>query len=199
MCTRYYIGMEGPETGEIREIMVELNRRELERAGDVRAPAAVKQGEVLPSEVAAVLTADGPRAMRWGFTRPDGQGLLLNARGETCSERPMLQSDRRCLVPANYYFEWTQQGKEKVRYRIGQKNRPVFMAGLFRMEIRTPVFCVLTRPAVSEITFIHDRMPVLIPPLSRSAWLRGAPIDEVLVMAVPDITFEREDGRQSLF
>jgi len=199
MCTRYYIEMEVEEAEEIREIMAELNRREIERAGDARAPAAVKRGEVFPSEVAAVVAADGPRAMRWGFSRPDGQGLVLNARGESHSERPMFQSARHCLVPASYYFEWAQQGREKIKFRIGQKNRPIFMAGLYRMEKNTPVFCVLTRPPVPEIAFIHERMPVLLPPSSRSAWLRGAPVDEALGMAIPDITFEREDGQLSLF
>ena len=199
MCTRYFIELESEDAEEIREIMAELNRRELERAGDARAPAAVKRGEVFPSEVAAVVAADGPRAMRWGFSRPDGRGLVLNARGETHSGRPMFQSACRCLVPASCYFEWAQQGKEKIKFRIGHKNRPIFMAGLFRMEKNIPVFCVLTRPPIPEIAFIHDRMPVLLPPSSRSTWLRGAPANEALDMAVPDITFEREDGQLSLF
>ena len=199
MCTRFFIELESEEAWEIREMMAELNRQELERAGDVRAPAAVKRGEVFPSDVAAVVVADGPRAMRWGFSRPDGQGLVLNARGETHSERPMFQSARPCLLPASYYFEWAHRGNEKIKFRIGQKGRPIFMAGLYRMEKNVLVFCVLTRPPTPEIAFIHDRMPVLLPPESRGAWLGGASAGEALDMAIPDITFERDDGQLSLF
>ena len=89
-------------------------------------------------------------------------------------------AQRRCLVPAGYYFEWEKWGKEKFKYAIGQNERGIiYMAGIYRMEGGRPVFSILTHEPASQIAFIHDRMPVILPAEATKDWLniRYAPED----------------------
>ena len=79
---------------------------------------------------------------------------------------------RRCLIPASYYYEWEHQGTEKIRYAIQPYERKMmYMAALYRMDEKQPVFAVLTREAEPEIRFIHHRMPVLLSEKSCRDWL----------------------------
>jgi len=195
VCNRYYLDLDpGEGAEELRELMAELNRRQL----DEKAPAAFVRGEVRPRDVAAVIASEGPRAMRWGFVRPDGV-LVTNARSETVEEVPMFRAARRCVVPASRYFEWAHRGSAKIKYSIGLADRPIFMAGLYRAEGGANAFCVLTRAPAPEIAFIHDRMPVLLPYGARRAWLDGAPARSVLPAALTDVRFERSDGQIGFF
>mgnify|MGYP000871456922 FL=1 len=189
--------LEGEEAEEIRALMTELNRRQTKPGAS--APSAVKRGEVFPSEAALVLTSAGPGVMRWGFSRPGGAGLVVNARIETAEERPMFRAAARCLVPAGHYFEWAHRGGEKIKYRIGVKNRPLYMAGLFRMENGAPVFAIQTQAPAPQIAFIHDRMPLILPQGARDAWLSGEPVEKARQAAILDVYFEREDGQTNLF
>lgn len=185
--------LEGEEAEEIRALMAELNRRQ----GPIGA--AAKRGEIFPSDPAAVLTAAGPRVMRWGFSRPSGAALVVNARSETADEKPMFRAALRCLVPAAHYFEWAHRGADRIKYRIGAESGPLYMAGLYRAEDGTPSFVVLTRAADARIAFIHGRMPLILSSGARAAWLRGAPLEKARREAVPQLFFVREDGQTSLF
>ena len=115
--------------------------------------------------------------MKWGFSRFDGKGIIINARMESASEKAMFKypyQSQRCLIPAGYYFEWKKDGSKKQKYAIKQR-KPIYMAGLYQMEKTSdiPLFVILTRPALSEIEFIHDRMPVILPEDVREKWLSG--------------------------
>lgn len=109
--------------------------------------------------------------MKWGYSLPDGK-VVFNARSESASSRPMFQDgivQRRCLVPAAYYFEWEKRGREKIKYAIGQNERGIlYMAGIYRLEKGVPVFTILTRSPADSIAFIHDRMPVILPNEAKS-------------------------------
>ena len=200
MCGRYYIESDDIAE-ELQAIIEEVNRKQKEREEkEQTAPApslAVKQGEVYPSDMAAVVTADHPHAMRWGFTRFDGKGLVINARSETIGEKPMFRAARPCLVPASHYFEWEHRGKEKVKYRIGLPGKPIYMAGLYRMEQGAPVFTILTRDPAPQIAFIHDRMPLILPASARAAWLNGDMTNDVLSTAELSVVFEQDGGQLS--
>ena len=146
-----------------------------------RAPegAAMKRsGEILPGDFAPVLACDRRLrptgfCMRWGYSGPSG--LVINARSETAAERTMFRDGmlrRRCLLPLSWYFEWEKRGRERVRYAIRPKGEGRFyLAGLYRLEDRLPVFTVLTRAPGAEIAFLHDRMPVILGEADRGAWL----------------------------
>ena len=190
MCGRYYIPDED-SAAELKEIIDQINRRH--NAGPV-----LKTGEIAPSDTAPVLAnnrslAVTPFAMRWGYTMSNGK-LVFNARSETASEKPLFRdgmTQRRCLVPAAHYFEWEKRGREKIKYAIKPADVSVlYMAGIYRIENGIPVFSILTREPASSISFIHDRMPVILPREYSTDWLNPRfKAEEVLRSATLDISF----------
>ena len=79
---------------------------------------------------------------------------------------------RRCLVPAAHYFEWEKRGKDRIKYAIRPGGAAVmYMAGIYRLENGAPVFTILTREPAAAISFIHDRMPVILPKEAAGDWL----------------------------
>lgn len=73
-------------------------------------------------------------------------------------------AQRRCAVPATNYFEWERAGKQKTKYAIRPAgNGLMYMAGIYRVENGRPVFTILTSDPAESISFIHNRMPVLLP------------------------------------
>lgn len=193
MCGRYF--MDEHEL-ELREILAELNGR--------MPTAPVKTaGEVFPGDAAPVLAPDRARrpgvfAMRWGYTLPDGR-RIINARSETAAERPLFRDGmarRRCVVPASHYFEWARRGRARTRYAVRAREGGMLrMAGVYRLEGDRPVFAILTRAPAPEIAFIHDRMPVLLPPSLTEAWLdAAADPGSILAQALREVAFEKSPG-----
>ena len=190
MCGRYYIPDED-SAAELKEIIDQINRRH--NVGPV-----LKTGEIAPSDTAPVLAnnrslAVTPFAMKWGYTMSNGK-LVFNARSETASEKPLFRdgmTQRRCLVPAAHYFEWEKRGREKIKYAIKPADVSVlYMAGIYRIENGIPVFSILTRQPASSISFIHDRMPVILPRELTTDWLNPRfKAEEVLRSATLDISF----------
>jgi putative SOS response-associated peptidase YedK len=171
MCGRYYIAL---DYEELREILYEA-RQNAKKPGHM-----AKTGEIFPTDIAPVLTAGAmPQAMRWGFARSDGKGCIINARSETAAQKPMFQKalrEGRCLIPASNYFEWEAlpNGKKR-RYAIFSGEPVLYMAGLYRREsgAELPSFVVLTKEAAGGLSFLHDRMPVILAPAERLNWLNG--------------------------
>lgn len=141
------------------------------------------------SPILTVLNNGDARAagmMRWGLTpaRALNGGaaprLLFNARAETIDQRPIFRSAfaaRRCLVPANGFYEWPAgTGRTKtprwVSHRHGQ---PVAFAGIWyaaQSHDEDPGACVIiTTAANSLLSPIHHRMPVILEPDRFDAWL----------------------------
>lgn len=165
MCGRYYIASED-QNEEIRKLIEELNRRELENTKN----ASFKTGEIFPGDHALVVANNRklekrPFVMRWGFESGRDRKLLINARSETACERAMFRElvyARRALIPATGYFEWEKAGKARMKYAITGEKGCLFMAGLYRpmADGTGHEFVILTRQALPDIRFIHERMPV---------------------------------------
>ena len=175
MCGRFYTDF---DDAQYREMLAMLYIRGQQEAGLLM----IKNGEVFPTDHAAVLGAEGPRVMRWGFARFDGKGKIINARSETAMEKSMFRAPMlgeqtrtgRCLIPATGYFEWETRQKQKIKYKLRPAQEGMFtFAGLYRSEAGadTPVFVILTAPAAEGISFIHDRMPLILSQEYRDAWL----------------------------
>ena len=100
-------------------------------------------------------------------------------------------SERRCLIPASYYFEWEGQNGSKIKHVIQPIDKQAFfMAGLYRLEKekQVPVFTILTRDAAPDIKFIHHRMPVILPAGAREDWLNlDNSAEEVIRAALLDM------------
>ena len=199
MCGRYYIPDED-SAAELQEIIDQINRKH--NAGSV-----LKTGEIAPSNIAPVLANSRsltitPFAMKWGYTMNNGK-LVFNARSETANEKPLFQdgmTQRRCLVPAAHYFEWEKRGREKIKYAIKPADTQVlYMAGIYRIENGMPVFSILTREPAHNISFIHDRMPVILPREAMNDWLNTQfRAEDVLKAATLNISYSLTEPRQEM-
>jgi putative SOS response-associated peptidase YedK len=153
--------------------------------------------------------------MRWGFLphwyREPGAGpLLINARAETIAEKPAFRAavrERRCLVPADGFYEWTGEKGRKVPHVI----RPaagglIAFAGIWqdwgRDAARGPTMAIVTCAANDRLAAVHDRMPVVIAPGDFALWLgeegpgaaalmRPAPEEALMVEEADPPTRER--------
>ncbi|PKM41286.1 MAG: SOS response-associated peptidase [Firmicutes bacterium HGW-Firmicutes-9] len=197
MCGRFYTDFDDEQ---YREMLALLYLKSELDAGLLM----LKNGEVFPTDTVAALDAAGPRAMRWGFARFDGKGKVINARSETALEKnmfrapmmtnPGLPQTGRCLIPASGYFEWETRENQKIKYKLRPAKEGLFtFAGLYRSEVGqdTPVFVILTAPASGGISFIHDRMPLILTQEQREAWLNDpTSAGKLLEEGVQDIVYE---------
>lgn len=133
-----------------------------------------EEREVFPGENARVYDREGALEPKWGFLKSDGKGTIINARSETA---PRLYSfagsfkRRRCLVPANGFYEWSREN-DKCKYYFTVDGRPViYLAGLYNFFKDGWRFLILTTAANDGIADLHDRMPVIIDKADARSWL----------------------------
>ncbi|MBO8171756.1 MAG: SOS response-associated peptidase [Bacillaceae bacterium] len=144
---------------------------------------------IAPSQpiLAVIHDGQGNRGgfLRWGLIPswakdPAIGHKMINARGETVHEKPSFKRlihRRRCLIPADSFYEWKKEGDRKQPLRIRLKNgEPFAMAGLWDRwtspegeEIHSCT--IITTRANSFMNPIHDRMPVILTPESEKIWL----------------------------
>lgn len=120
------------------------------------------------------------RQARWGL-ESQGRGLgLINARSETVASKPTFRDAfryRRCLIPADGFFEWTGKGRDKQAFYFTRPQEgPFAFAGIWdalKSDDSLPqVGCVvLTTQANELMEQYHHRMPVVIHPQHYEAWL----------------------------
>ena len=147
---------------------------------------------VAPTQDAPVVTLrEGVRTlemMRWGlvpfWAGRDGKRppLMINARIESIEQKSMFRDAlrrKRCLVPADGFFEWKKQGKQKTPMYIHPGAHQFFaFAGLWARakteagELHS--FTIVTGPPNELVSPIHDRMPVVLDRSVWSAWLDPA-------------------------
>ena len=112
----------------------------------------------------------------WGLNTP--QNSHINARIETVDTAPRFRDawiDRRCLIPANGFYEWYKDGLTKQPYYIFQKNLSTLYFGALYYPISDDQFQIvlITTQSTSCIRSIHDRMPLLISKDKHEDWLKG--------------------------
>lgn len=162
MCGRYYVALED-EIIESRSISEEIQHR----FEETPLYAAMKAGEIFPTDIVPMKTSQGATLMKWGLQRWDNKGIIINARSETADQKPTFQKPlltSRCAVPANAFFEWRKQDKGKIK--ISLQDDPLFyMAGLYVTRPEDPCarFAILTTAAHEKMAEIHDRMPLILP------------------------------------
>ncbi len=117
---------------------------------------------------------------RWGMPGPKDQ-LVINARAETVTERPMFRTPfahARCLVVADGFFEWDRRGgRAQPWWFRNAAGRGLLFAAVVA-ESREPgardQFVIVTVPANADIEAFHPRMPAIIEPKVYEGWLLGA-------------------------
>ncbi len=116
------------------------------------------------------------KIMRWGlipYWAKDASigGRLINARAETVLSKPAFRDSfrfrRRCLVPADGFYEWKREGRRSTPYRIVLPGKEVFaFAGLWDRwdspEGSVFSFAIITTGASESMKQIHSRMPVVL-------------------------------------
>lgn len=145
------------------------------------------------------------RVMRWGliphWSKDRSIGSkMINARADTAATKPAFRTSlakRRCLLPADGWFEWRRDATGKQPFFMTRTDgRPLAMAGLWSTwrDPRDPdpdapplVTCaVLTTAAVGELAGVHDRMPLLLGRDAWSAWLDPDGDDVAALLGQPD-------------
>ncbi len=161
---------------------------------------------IAPTQPVAIVRNDhkGRRELalvRWGLLPPwvkDPRefATLVNARCESAAEKPSFRGalrHRRCLVPADGYYEWTGKRGARIPHLIRPKGGgPMALAGLWEhwlgadgSEMET--MAILTTASNAAVATIHDRMPVILEPDAFERWLDVKPgtSDHVLDLLRP--------------
>ena len=129
--------------------------------------------------------------MRWGLIPawakdPAKVGLLINARAETVLDKPSFRNAmryRRCLIPADGYYEWRQSGRSKQPLFVhSAAGGPIAFAGLAETWIgpngeEMDTVAIATTAASTDLAGFHPRMPVVIAPEAFERWLDVRSID----------------------
>jgi putative SOS response-associated peptidase YedK len=121
-------------------------------------------------------------SMQWGLRPSWSQKSTMepiNARIETVESKPMFREayhQRRCVIPANGWYEWKTTPRGKVPfYHTSKQSDVVLMAGIYEQWSNDKellnTFTVLTQDATSDISHIHNRMPVLIDSEEAILWM----------------------------
>ncbi len=143
---------------------------------------------IAPSQNVIVVGGDGKRymkEMRWGLIPtwakdPSIGNQMINARAETLAEKPAFRAalkKRRCLIPADGFFEWQKLGKVKQPMRIVlRSHEPFGFAGLWEHwrspEGKEVLTCtIITTEANELLKQVHDRMPVILTREAEAGWL----------------------------
>ena len=175
-------------------------------AGLVDDPRAVEMIAALPPRYNIAPTQIAPvvrrgvagstvAELRWGlipsFAKDaTGAARAINARAESVLERPAFRdsvAERRCLVPADGFFEWRPDARDPKRKRPffihAPERQPFTFAGLWaRWRPRgggdLETFTILTTEPTQFLSTLHDRMPLVLRPEERRLWLEGS-LEEV--------------------
>jgi putative SOS response-associated peptidase YedK len=190
MCGRYTLSSPGDALAEV--------------FGLPEVPQIPLRFNIAPTQESAVvrvLRPGEPRRLdllRWGLVpwwAPDPAigNRLINARSESAVEKPAFRDSferRRCLVPADGFYEWKSLGKRlKQPFLIRRPDRrPFAFAGLWSRwrprEGGEPLetYTILTTDADERIGDLHNRMPVILEPAQFDLWLDPAERDPARVL-----------------
>ena len=174
MCGRYTLSTPGEELAEVFDLAA--------------SPELEARFNIAPTQTVPIVRRDNGdrRAVpcRWGLVPywaedPSIGSRMINARAETVDTRRAYSRSferRRCLVPADGFYEWRRSGSHKQPFFFSRPSGEVFaMAGLWDRwrhgDEPLESFTVVTADANREVAPIHDRMPVVLPADGWETWL----------------------------
>ena len=170
-----------------------------------RLPLLGPRYNIAPSQELLTIIQSGSEpafeVMTWGLIpswsrEPVG---LINARAETLEEKPSFSESfarRRCLIPADGFYEWQRNGKTRQPYYFQMKDEAAFaFAGLWdswrnpsnEFSTAAVTSCAIITTSPNELlATIHDRMPVILSPADYDRWLHeDARLDELRELLAP--------------
>jgi putative SOS response-associated peptidase YedK len=144
---------------------------------------------IAPTQPVATVRQDGASRvlsmMRWGLVPSWADDISvgarhINGRSETVLEKPAFRDSfraRRCLIPADGFYEWKKSGKQRQPFHFGMKDDSLFaFAGVWD-RWKSPAgqvlesCSILTTAANELLEDVHDRMPVILPRRHYQTWL----------------------------
>lgn len=174
MCGRYTLSVPSEDLVEVFDV-------------PEPAFALAPRFNVAPGQEAPVVGEDrrGRRMglLRWGLVpawADEASRPFVNARGESAARTPSFRqayAHRRCLVPADGFYEWCEEGGRKVPYWFHPvEGRVLSFAGIWEHWERPGQeprdgFAILTVAANDDVRPIHERMPMIVADRDRVAWL----------------------------
>jgi putative SOS response-associated peptidase YedK len=176
MCGRFTLYSSGESVAEAFDLSTMLDlqpRYNVEPAQQVAVVRATPEGQQLAW-------------LKWGLLPAwvkDKKLAPINAMAETAATKPFFRSamkKRRCLVPADGWFEWQQlDAKRKQPYYFGSRDgKPLAFAGLWETWEHEgealDTFAILTTDANEIASPVHNRMPVILPASAYDRWLDPA-------------------------
>lgn len=203
MCGRYFLN----SSVDAMAGLFEFNQR----------PNFAPNFNIAPTQPVPVVRGSAPgqpntlHVMQWsfiaGWLKAPPDKPLINARSETIVEKPSFRTAiirRRCLLPADGYYEWHRAGDKRTPYAIlPTQGGPIGLAAIWERwqgadgsDIDT--VAIITTQANDKLKHIHHRMPVVIQPKDFEAWLSPRRCDDTkvdiravrLMQAAPDDFFE---------
>jgi putative SOS response-associated peptidase YedK len=180
MCGRYFLTTPGAVLAETFELAT--------------APELEPRWNIAPTQRVPIVRAAGEggrelAVVRWGlvpfWAKEAAIGnRLINARAESLGEKPAFRDSfrkRRCLIPADGFYEWKREGAGKQPWLLRLRGGGVFgFAGLWS-RWQDPAAgaalesCAIVTTAPNELAAaVHDRMPVVLPRARYGAWLDSA-------------------------
>lgn len=174
---------------------------------------------VAPTDIMPVVRRDAARdrelaLLRWGLVPSWAEGLsvgsrMINARSETVATKGAFREafkHRRCLVPADGYYEWKVVEGHRQPYLIRPPDNALMaFAGIWEtwtrpqaVETGSPrdvgpagqvieTYSIVTGPALPSVANTHDRMPIVLTPDGFDAWLDpDATVDDLVPLMAPD-------------
>ena len=148
-------------------------------------PAYQPRYNIAPTTQVLVVREGGAAMVKWGLVPrwakdPSMGARMNNARAETVAEKPSFREayrKRRCLIPANGFYEWKLEDGRKQPYYVYPSGGALFaFAGLWEQWHDLQTCAVITTEANDKMAAVHERMPVIVSPAEYAAWLAGGDI-----------------------
>lgn len=157
---------------------------------------------IAPGQMIPAIIYDGGKRrvgqLKWGLVPSWAQDekigyKMINARAETLSEKPAFRrliEKKRCIIPADGFYEWKQMDKKKQPMRITMRDGSLFaFAGLFDTWVspsgeKVHTCTIITTKPNEIVANIHDRMPVILRREDRRLWLDRERYDADLLQSL---------------
>ncbi|GAB6929756.1 SOS response-associated peptidase [Paenibacillus sp. JCM 10914] len=161
---------------------------------ELLTPFHVPRYNIAPTQMVTAIINDGTAnrigQLQWGLVPSwskdaAASAKMMNARSETLEEKPAYRIPfyrKRCLIPADGFYEWQKTDIGKQPYRISLRSGEIFsMAGLYDTWItpsgeRLSTCTVITTEPNELMAPIHNRMPVILKRSDEALWLKRNPL-----------------------
>ena len=183
MCGRFTLTSLDDQIADLFEVLDVPERSTRYNIAPTQNIIVITRADVAPNRV----TTDARKvatSMRWGLVPHFAKSIeglsTFNARSETVTEKPTFSSafeQRRCLIPADGFYEWANAGSYRQPYRFVSEDRGLFaFAGLWDRWVTESgetllSATILTTTPNSVVEKFHDRMPVILDANDWGRWL----------------------------